>query len=91
MDAEVLRLLCRDEGKLLSYLTETAPGYCSAELVRTSVSCVPHDYLQSPSRKCRISPSWFAGLRFAIQANGGQLLVNRRKALTLTGTSGAAH
>ncbi|MBA6437468.1 MULTISPECIES: HAD family hydrolase [Streptomyces] len=73
-DAEAPRLLCVEtyEGKPLSYLTETAAGLL-AELVRTSVFVPTTTRTVEQYRRIRLPGP---ASRFAICANGGQLLVN---------------
>ncbi|MBB4785790.1 HAD family hydrolase [Streptomyces rapamycinicus] len=73
-DAEAPRLLCVEtyEGKPLSYLTETAAGLL-AELVRTSVFVPTTTRTVEQYRRIRLPGP---APRFAICANGGQLLVN---------------
>ncbi|WP_413101044.1 HAD family hydrolase [Streptomyces sp. Inha503] len=73
-DAEAPRLLCVEtyEGKPLSYLTETAAGLL-AELVRTSVFVPTTTRTVEQYRRIRLPGP---APRFAICANGGQLLVD---------------
>ncbi|MFE3216230.1 HAD family hydrolase [Streptomyces antimycoticus] len=73
-DAEAPRLLCVEtyEGRPLSYLTETAAGLL-AELVRTSVFVPTTTRTVEQYRRIRLPGP---ASRFAICANGGQLLVN---------------
>ncbi|AEM86866.1 hypothetical protein [Streptomyces violaceusniger] len=73
-DAEAPRLLCVEtyEGRPLSYMTETAAGLL-AELVRTSVFVPTTTRTVEQYRRIRLPGP---ASRFAICANGGQLLVN---------------
>ncbi|MER8155612.1 HAD family hydrolase [Streptomyces sp. NPDC094472] len=73
-DAEAPRLLCVEtyEGRPLSYMTETAAGLL-AELVRTSVFVPTTTRTVEQYRRIRLPGP---APRFAICANGGQLLVN---------------
>ncbi|MFE2675364.1 HAD family hydrolase [Streptomyces hygroscopicus] len=73
-DAEAPRLLCVEvyQGRPLSYLTETAAGLL-AELVRTSVFVPTTTRTVEQYRRIRLPGP---APRFAICANGGQLLVD---------------
>ncbi|WAP55778.1 HAD family hydrolase [Streptomyces sp. S465] len=73
-DAEAPRLLCVEvyQGRPLSYLTETAAGLL-AELARTSVFVPTTTRTVEQYRRVRLPGP---APRFAICANGGQLLVD---------------